>query len=159
MASNPTPMSAMTNRRQVVGSGIALALLPVLPRAAIADPDDLVKTMAEITRGITPKIGRVKLTMPELAENGNLVSLQVVVDSPMTDADHVKLIHVLSEKNPIVPIARFHLNPRSGRARVGTNIRLATTQRVVALAEMSDGSFWQGEQSVIVTLAACIDGG
>lgn len=131
----------------------------LFPTSVHADTDDLSKTIFEITRGRLPQIGKVKLTLPELAENGNLVSLQVLVDSPMTPADYVKTIHILSEKNPLVTIARFHLTPRAGRARIQSNIRLATTQHVVALAEMSDGTFWQGSSSVIVTLAACIDGG
>jgi len=104
-------------------------------------------------------MGRVALKIPELAENGNAVGMMVEVQSPMTAADHVKTIHILSEKNPLVDVVRFHLGPRAGRARVATNIRLATTQRVVALAEMSDGSLWQGDASVIVTLAACVDAG
>jgi sulfur-oxidizing protein SoxY len=146
-------------RRDVIAIGMALTTTAIFPTSVRADSEDLANAISVITRGRTPKMAKVKLTLPELAENGNLVSLQVVVDSPMTAADHVKTIHILSEKNPLVAVARFHLTPRAGRARVQSNIRLATTQQVVALAEMSDGTFWQGSSSVIVTLAACIDGG
>jgi sulfur-oxidizing protein SoxY len=103
--------------------------------------------------------GRVHLELPPLAENGNSVTLKVAVDSPMTPADHVKIIHLLSEQNPIATMARFHLQPRSGRAFVSTSVRLASTQNVHAIAEMSDGSLWFDSAQSIVLLAACVDGG
>ena len=120
------------------------------------DEDAAIKHIAE-GRTITP--GRVHLTLPELAENGNVVSLTVTVDSPMTAADHVHTIHIIASKNPLANLTRFHLGPRSGRARVQTNIRLATTQTVTAIAEMHDGSLWSGTSTVLVTLSACLDGG
>ena len=158
--SRPLPEPLVVSRRDLIVSGSVLVGSLMLPAGTgHAEPDDLAKAMSEITRGAAVKAGKVKMTLPELAENGNVVSLQVAVDSPMTAADHVKAIYILSEKNPLALVAKFHLGPRAGRARVASNIRLATSQRVVGVAEMSDGSFWQGEQSVIVTLAACIDGG
>jgi sulfur-oxidizing protein SoxY len=111
----------------------------------------------EATGGVTPKTGRVKLTLPPLAESGNSVPLKVQVESPMTVADHVKSIHIFSERNPRPVIARFHLGPHSGRAEINTRIRLAGTQQVVAAAVMSDGSCWLGTAEVVVTAAACID--
>ena len=146
-------------RRDLITGALAVASSPIHALPAAAEADDLSKTISQITHGADARIGKVTLTLPELAENGNVVSLLVNVDSPMTETEHVKTIHILSEKNPIVTVAKFHLGSRAGRARVATNIRLATSQRVVGLAEMNDGSFWLGEQSVIVTLAACIDGG
>lgn len=106
---------------------------------------------AEITSG------RIKFEIPPLVENGNAVGVTVTVDSPMTDADHVKRIALINEKNPQPDIAVFHLGPRAGQARVSTRIRLATSQTVVAIAELSDGSFWSSEAKVFVTLAACIE--
>lgn len=146
-------------RRAILAAGAGAVAITVLPGSAIAETSDLAEAIKKIAKGGAPKAGRVSLKIPELAENGNAVGMTVEVESPMTAADHVKTIHVLSEKNPIVEIVRFHIGPRAGRARVSTNIRLATTQRVVALAEMSDGSIWQGHADVIVTLAACIDAG
>ncbi len=99
------------------------------------------------------------LTIPQLAENGLSVYTTVAVDSPMTAEDHVRAIHILSEKNPIARLATFHLGPRAGVAEVSTNIRLAASQEVVALAELSDGTFWRDSREVVVPLAACIDGG
>ena len=88
------------------------------------------------------------------------VSLAVTVDSPMTEADRVKAVHIFSEMNPVTTLVRFHVSPRAGRnPTLLTNIRLADSQRVTAVAAMSDGSFWSGDANVVVTIAACIDGG
>ena len=101
--------------------------------------------------------GRVKLDLPALIDNGNGVPLAVSVDSPMTESDHVKAIHIFTEKNPLPNVVSFHLGPRAGRASVATRIRLADSQTVVAICEMSDGSFWSGSANVVVTLAACLE--
>ncbi|MBI3372088.1 MAG: SoxY-related AACIE arm protein [Betaproteobacteria bacterium] len=101
--------------------------------------------------------GRVTLELPPLVDNGNAVSLSVRVDSPMTQADHVKAIHVFTEKNPQPNVVAFHLGPRAGRASVATRIRLADTQSVIAICELSDGTFWSDSVSVVVTLAACLE--
>jgi sulfur-oxidizing protein SoxY len=101
--------------------------------------------------------GRVKLELPPLSENGNAVPLTVSVESPMTEADHVKAIHVFTEKNPQPAVVSIRLGPRAGRARVATRMRLADTQTVVAICELSDGSFWSDRADVVVTLAACLE--
>jgi sulfur-oxidizing protein SoxY len=102
--------------------------------------------------------GKVKVDLPPLIENGNAVALTVAVESPMTQADYLKAIHVFTEKNPQPNVMSVHLGPRAGRASVSTRIRLADTQKVIAIAQMSDGSFWSDELEVIVTLAACLEG-
>ena len=111
------------------------------------------------TSSATPpvKTGKVKLDVPPLVENGNTVPMTVRVDSPMAAEDHVKSIHVFNEKNPQPNIGNFHLGPRAGRAQVSTRIRLADTPEVVAIAQLSDGSFWSDSVDVIVTLAACTE--
>lgn len=150
------------SRRGAILGGSAVAASVAAPVAATASTPDgeaVDKAIAEITGGAKVNTGRVGLLLPDLAENGNAVSLVVTVESPMTEAAHVKTIHLLSEKNPITTVGRFHLGPRAGVARVATNIRLAVSQKVVALAALSDGSFWRGERSVVVTLAACVEGG
>jgi sulfur-oxidizing protein SoxY len=101
--------------------------------------------------------GKVKLELPPLVENGNTVPLAVSVDSPMTAADHVRALHVFAEKNPQPNVLSVHLGPRAGRASVSTRMRLADTQTVVAIAELSDGSFWSDRADVVVTLAACLE--
>jgi len=103
--------------------------------------------------------GRVKVTLPPLIDNGNSVPLSVAVESPMTAADHVKAIHVLTEKNPLPDVVSVHLGPRAGRASVSTRVRLADTQTVLAIAQMSDGSFWSDSADVVVTLSACLEEG
>ncbi len=105
----------------------------------------------------TVKPGKVKLDVPPLSENGNSVSLDVSVDSPMTAANYVKAIHILNEKNPQPNVISVKLGPRAGRASISTRIRLADTQDVIAIAELSDGSFWSDSGTVIVTLGACLE--
>ena len=104
---------------------------------------------------ITP--GKVKLELPELVDNGNSVSMTVTVDSPMSASEYVKSIHVFTQKNPLPDVVGFHLGPRAGRAVVSTRVRLADTQTVVAVAQLSDGSFWSASADVVVTLAACLE--
>ena len=149
----------MPTRRQVIaGAGAAGAML-LLPRRVLATSELRDETLKALTGGAPVKEGRVTLTVPKVAENGLSVYTTVAVESPMTEADHVRAIHILSEKNPIAHLLTWHLGPRAGVAKVSTNIRLAASQQVTALAEMSDGSFWQDRRDVIVTIAACIDGG
>jgi sulfur-oxidizing protein SoxY len=103
--------------------------------------------------------GKIKLDLPPLVENGNAVPLTVSVDSPMTEADHVKAIHVFTEKNPQPYVLSVNLGPRAGKASVSTRIRLADTQQVVAVAQASDDTFWTDSIEVVVTLAACLEEG
>jgi sulfur-oxidizing protein SoxY len=133
-----------------------LSLLNMRRAGAATEVEDAIR---EKTRGAAVESGRVKLGIPQIAENGLSVFTTVEVDSPMTPEDHVRAIHIFSEKNPIAHIVTFRLRPRTGRAKISTNIRLAASQRVTAIAETSDGRFYSDERSVVVTIAACIDGG
>src|SRR5215510_15530610 len=99
----------------------------------------------------------VKIDLPPLIENGNAVPLTVSVDSPMTEAEHVRAVHVFTEKNPQPYVVTFHLGPRAGRARVSTRMRLADSQNVVAICQLSDGSLWSDSAAIVVTLAACLE--
>ena len=146
------------SRRSVLAGAVSILVLPLAPGSALATPETMAEAMEEALGKNAPiKPGRVKIELPELAENGNSVPLKLSVESPMTSADHVKAIYVFSEKNPVSNVVRFHLGPRSGVARVQTSIRLAATQRITAVAKMSDGSLWSGAADVIVTQAACLD--
>ena len=151
-------MTNPTRRRIIIATGIAGGLA-LLPRGAGATPQMRDEAVAAITRGAPVRDGRVTLTIPSVAENGLSVYTTVSVESPMTEADHVRAVHILAEQNPIARLLSVHLGPRVGVARVSTNIRLAASQEVTALAEMSDGTFWRDRKTVIVTIAACIDGG
>jgi len=148
-------------RRSFVARALVLCAAPlplVVSRSAQAQVDAIVPVIRETTNGAEVRLGRVKLEIPRLADNGNSVALKVSVASPMTETDRVSAIHLFSEKNPRPVIARFFLGPRAGRAEVTTRIRLNGTQRVVAVAELADGSFWSDVAEVAVTLSACVDG-
>jgi sulfur-oxidizing protein SoxY len=151
--------NCVVSRRVVALGGAAAALMAVAPTAVTAATGDLDADIRTATGGAQIRPGRVKLTMPELAENGNAVALTVVVDSPMTATDYVKTVQVFAPENPTTTVAKFHFNPRSGRAKASTMVRLATSQKLLAVATMSDGTAWSGDAMVIVTLAACLDGG
>ncbi len=140
-----------------LAGGIGLGLPPAAERAA-ATPASMKDAIRKIVGEATIRKGRVKLDLPPLVENGNAVALTVSVDSPMTAADHVKAIHIFNEKNPQPNVASIRLGPRAGRATVATRIRLADSQTVVAIAQLSDDSFWSDEVDVVVTLAACLEG-
>jgi len=147
------------DRRTVLAlAGGGLALVALRPLAA-READRL--TYQEAFRAIAgtraPSDGRVTLELPKIAETGNSVAVTIRVDSPMTQADHVARIHLLSMGNPRPNVASFHLGPRAGLAEVGTRIKLSRTQQVVALAEMSDGSLWQDQASIVVTVGACVE--
>src|SRR5262245_53447039 len=154
----------MTTRRQFLIVSATLAA-PTVARAQL-DPNLAANRKAAFQAAqakivgnakVTP--GRVKLTLPPLIDNGNSVPLSVAVESPMTEADHVKVIHVLTEKNPLPDVVSFALGPRAGRAGFSTRVRLADTQTVTAIAQMSDGSFWSDRAEVVVTLSACLEDG
>ena len=129
----------------------------ILVRPAQATPEQMRAAMRNVVGAAPVRKGRVEIELPALVENGNTVSLVVTVDSPMTAGDYVKTIHVFAEKNPQPNVIGVHLGPRAGRAKISTRIRLADTQTVIAIAEMSDGSFWSAAMDVIVTLPACVE--
>lgn len=147
---------ANPTRRQIMLASTGLAASVVM-RPALATSDELAAAVAAYAGGQKVTPGKVKLDVAELVENGNVVPITVLVDSPMTAASHVKAIAVFNEKNPQREVVKFTLGPRYGKASVSTRIRLATTQKLVAVAQMSDGTFWSHTVDVIVTLAACIE--
>jgi sulfur-oxidizing protein SoxY len=122
-----------------------------------ADATEMQEAIRRVTGGKPLNPGRVTLELPPLSENGHVVPMRVAVASPMTEADHVRAIHVFTEKNPQPNVASFRIGPRAGRALVQTRVRLADTQSVIAIAELSDGSFWTASAHVVVTLAACLE--
>lgn len=144
--------AALPRRRLLLAT-----LVPVLPGLAVATPEALAAAVQAHTGGAPLRDGRIRLDIAELVENGNTVPLGVQVDSPMTVADHVQTLALFTEKNPQPEVAVFHFSPASGRARISTRIRLATSQRLVAVARLSDGSHWRAQADVLVTLAACIE--
>lgn len=141
---------------------LALGIL-ALPARTFAQANVHVSTtdplVYALTKGRTVNAGRVRLELPKIAESGYSVPMSVRVESPMTAADHVRAVHLIAEKNPMRDMASFQLGPHSGRAEVSSRIRLNGTQRVVAIAELSDGSFWSDAASVEVREPACTEDG
>lgn len=144
-----------TSRRAFIVTLGAASIVPWLN--AQATPVEAANAIKKILSGAQPRPGRVKLEISPLVENGNLVPMKVTVDSPMTQADHVKAIYIVAEGNPLPNIVSFYLGARAGRAEVSSRIRLMNSQRIWALAQMSDDTFWQGYAETMVTLAACTE--
>ena len=139
------------------GAGALGAAPLLLVRRARATPDMMKAAIQKVIGEGPVRKGKVTLDIPPLVENGNSVAMNVSVDSPMTEKDHVKAVHVFNEKNPQPNVISVHFGPRAGRAQFSTRIRLADSQSVVAIAEMSDGSLWSDTAEVIVTIAACLE--
>lgn len=140
-------------RRQLLAAGVAV----VVAGPVMATPEKMAAAILSFTGGAAPKAGKVALEVASMVDNGNAVPVTVRVDSAMTAADHVTAIAIFNERNPQQEVATFTLGPRAGKAQVSTRIRLATSQKLVAVARMSDGSYWSGGADVLVTLAACIE--
>ena len=126
-------------------------------RPALATPESMKSAIRQIVGEASMKPGKIKLDLPPLVENGNTVAMGVTVESPMTAKDYVKAIHVVTEKNPQPNVISVKLGPRAGKADIQTRIRLADTQTIIAICEMSDGSFWSDKIDVIITLGACLE--
>jgi sulfur-oxidizing protein SoxY len=156
---SPTHNPTVENppRRSLLG-GAAVCALTISPGTAWPANTVWRDALMRLTGGRVPQTGKVRLELSALVENGNAVPVTLSVDSPMTSAEHVRRLALLTERNPQPEVAVFALTLLSGRARVATRIRLATSQTVWALAELSDGSWWQQGMDVVVTLAACVEG-
>jgi sulfur-oxidizing protein SoxY len=149
-------MMKITRREALLAGGLA-ALGAAIPGSAEAVSGQMETAIRNAIGTPTIRKGRVMLDLPPLVENGNTVPMTVSVDSPMTPDNYVKAIHVFNEKNPQPNVISVRLGARSGKAAIATRVRLADTQRITAIAEMSDGTFWSDTQEVIVTLAACLE--
>src|ERR1700684_3076958 len=145
-------------RRQFLGLAGGMAALSVMTVPPIQAPPAMPATaIRDVVGAAVVRTGKVKLDIPPLVENGNTVPMTISVASPMTPDDYVKSIHVFNEKNPQPNVGNFYLGPRAGRAQVSTRIRLADSQKIVAIAQLSDDTFWSASVDVVVTLAACAD--
>jgi sulfur-oxidizing protein SoxY len=143
----------MIARRQLLAAGAVACVWP----PARATPDSMQAAIDAFTGGSVVREGRVKLDISPLVENGNTVPVTVSV--PGFEAAAVRRLALFTERNPQPEVAVFTLGPLAGRAQVATRMRLATSQTVVALAQMADSSVWQQRVEVVVTLAACVEGG
>ena len=143
-------------RRDVLKVGAVAAAGAALPMQASA-LGQMETAIRNVIGEAEVRKGKVMLDLPPLVENGNTVPLTVSVDSPMTKDDYVKAIHVFNEKNPQANVISAQLSPRAGKATISTRIRLAGTQKLMAIAELSDGTYWSDTADVVVTLAACLE--
>jgi len=150
--------AAMKRRSFLVRIAAAAGAAAFAARAQKFQPaQDITPLIQKITGGATPEKAGVEVDLPLIVENGNSVPLRVRVASPMTEDDHVKAIHVFAERNPRPRVASFYLGPQSGRAEIFARVRLAGTQQVTVLAELSGNRFRVGPRDVLVTQAACLD--
>jgi len=141
---------------KIAGAGaLAVVSTSLLPGLAAADAEKLAAAMKKLIGDKSPTEGKVTVELPQIAENGNTVPMSFEVESPMTDADHVKSVHIFADGNPNVDVASCHFTPACGRARASTRMRLAKTQNVVVVAEMSNGSVVMGKSEVKVTIGGC----
>jgi sulfur-oxidizing protein SoxY len=160
MTSDGTPKSATTRRDMLKLAGaltLGASAAPALVASAEATPAEMQAAVTSVVGDARINDGRVKLDIPPLVENGNSVPCTVTVESPMTAADHVKAVHIFTERNPQPYVISAVLGPRAGRASISTRIRLRDSQTVLAVAEMSDGTLWSGRASVMVTVSACLE--
>jgi sulfur-oxidizing protein SoxY len=152
-------MTLNVNRRGVlalsvgalaVGAGMGVCTSPAY--AAKNDAEEMIKKFAG---GKEPAKGKVKLDLPQIAENGNTVPMTVSVESPMTEQSYVSEVMVVADANPRAAVITFRFTPAGGVAEANTRIRLAETQNVIALAKMNDGSVYMTSQEVKVTIGGC----
>ena len=147
-------LEVVDRREFVLGATAAAALLPLGLQSANAK-DTIPNLIKKATGGAPATEGKIKLDMPELAENGNLVPFTVTVDSPMTEADHVAAVYVYAPANPASDVCVAHFTPMSGKATMISRMRLGKTQEVLAVAKMSNGSYFMTKTNVKVTIGGC----
>jgi sulfur-oxidizing protein SoxY len=157
-----TNIAVVSRRAFVVAGAAAVGFAPFLARAddqtvpvTFAPSQEFKDDFARIVGGATPVDGKISVDLPDTADNGNFVPITVAVDNPMTDADHVKAIHLLSTANPHAHVATFHLSPINAVARVQSRMRLAKTQDVIVLATLSNGDVLVSTTRVKVTIGGC----
>ncbi len=157
MIENPLT-GAISRRRLMISAGrggVAMAAMTLVPGLVLADAASVGESMKALIGDAVPSDGRIELDLPQIAENGNTVPISITIDSPMTDEDYVKAVHVFAEGNPRPDVASFHFSPACGDASCSTRIRLAKTQNIVAVAEMSNGEVYMAKAEVKVTIGGC----
>ena len=148
LAANPSRRGLL----QKIGIG---AIIVSMPGVAQATPEQVAEELKKLIPGKTPADGKIKLDLPSIAENGLVVPLNFEVESPMTEQDHVKAVHIFAEGNPNPLIASYYFTPLAPKAAAGIRIRLAQTQNVIAIAEMSNGDLYTVKKEVKVTIGGC----
>jgi sulfur-oxidizing protein SoxY len=156
-APQPTHVTLVNRRTMLHQLGAVGLWLALWPATGWPTPETVQRAIRQRIGDREPQPGGMTLTLPKIAETGNSVPLTVTVDSPMTPEEHVLRIHIFVPGNPEPVAATYHLGARAGKAQISTHIRLARTQTVLALAELSDGTVRSDAASILVTIGACVD--
>jgi len=136
---------ARISRRDVLklgGAAVVTALLAGLPLPAGASPREAKQRLTELTKGADLQKGKIEIDLPPLTQDGKRTRIHLTVDSPMTETDFVKAVHVLAERNTVPDIASYFFGPMSGKVDITTRIRVAKSQTIIVAAEMNDGSVY-----------------
>jgi sulfur-oxidizing protein SoxY len=145
-----------TTRRETLALAAIASLAALLaPRMAVADEAAVAAEIKKLYGDKKFDDGKVKLDVPEIAENGLVVPVNVDVESPMTEQDYVKTVHVFADGNPAPGVVSYHFTPACGKASASTRMRLAQTQNIICIAEMSDGKLYTTKANVKVTIGGC----
>ena len=150
-----THLPTLSRRDAVKAAAWALAAAAIAPKLAFADEKAVAAEIKKLYGDKPMASGKIKLDVPEIAENGLVVPVNVEVESPMTDKDYVKAVHVFADGNPLPGVVSYKFTPACGKASASTRMRLAQTQNIVCVAEMSDGSLYMAKSNVKVTIGGC----
>jgi sulfur-oxidizing protein SoxY len=145
----------IARRDFLLRAGSGIVALTLAPMTVQATPRIVENEIRKLTGGKTAAEARIKLTLPAIAENARVVPIRIHVDSPMKPDDYVKAVHVFADGNPLPGVASYRFGPQNGRAEFSLRIRLAKTQKIVALAEMNDDRFFLARHMIKVTLGGC----
>ncbi len=148
-------LSRGLSRRQAIQMSIAAAVAVMVPQMSFASADSVQEELKKLFGDKKPTEGKVKIDAPQIAENGLVVPVTIEVESPMTDANYVKSLHVFADGNPQPGVSSFKFTPASGKAAASSRMRLAQTQNIVCVAEMSDGTLHMAKTEVKVTIGGC----
>lgn len=147
--------STLSRRDAVKAAAWALAAAAIAPKLAFADEKTVAAEIKKLYGDKPMASGKIKLDVPEIAENGLVVPINVEIESPMTEADYVKAVHVFAEGNPLPGVVSYQFTPACGKASAATRMRLAQTQDIICVAEMSNGALHTAKANIKVTIGGC----
>jgi len=144
-----------TRREAMTLAAIAGLAAFLAPKMSLADEGAVAAEIKKLYGDKKLDSGKIKLDVPEIAENGLVVPINVDVESPMTDSDYVKAVHVFADGNPLPGVVTYKFTPACGKASASTRMRLAQTQNIVCIAEMSNGNLHMAKANIKVTIGGC----
>ncbi len=150
-----TQLPTLSRRDAVKAAAWALAAAAIAPKLAFADEKTVAAEIKKLYGDKPMASGKIKLDVPEIAENGLVVPINIEIESPMTEADYVKAVHVFAEGNPQPAVVSYQFTPACGKASAATRMRLAQTQDIICVAEMSNGALHTAKANIKVTIGGC----